>query len=534
MKNYFQNQKGYALVIVLLFIAVVAIGTVTMYSYSVNSQKFINTSSASVQDKLRAERIMDEAIMKVQTGLEAINPTLTNASPIIDKITALINNVNASSGGKYNIVQTVTEDGQREGVYNVNATFTVYVNKNGKKLVKTVALSTIKDIFQYSAVSNSDFKLNGSAYLQGDVFTNGNLYSLNYGKFLYGKYSYAPTSFPAIDGKLTVKGSINGGTMNGLNPIWTPVPKNTQNLQSIFSLAPVIKDRNTSFTPIAVSSIIVQKSAYPANGNNFPYYGNTSSWFYNYPVTYNTSETIRGNARYNPLVIGNNGNLTINGDLIVNGSLTITGNGKLTVNGNIYVSENATLSGTLNLAQNKYIYINKKATIESFTLNGQMYVGQNVDIQEDFNTNGTLYAKTGIEVTNLSNNSGGTLVLICDGMIKVSNNNQFEDNPKEINAYFYSNSSLEIYGVGSNLKINGGVYGNPVELNAMKGKTSTSQFKNSFENGGLWFENNQLGLEPSKSRLSIIFKNEMIYNPPNGIPTVEKISMKEIEKHYTK
>jgi hypothetical protein len=252
-------------------------------------------------------------------------------------------------------------------------------------------------------------------------------------------------------------------------------------------------------------------------------------------VTYNTAATITGNARYNSLVIGDKGNLTINGDLIVNGYLQIIGNGKLTVNGNIYVADYATLSGTINLAaQNKYIYINKKATIESFTLNGQMYVGQNADIQEDFNTNGTLYAKTGIEVTNLSNNSGGTLVLICDGMIKVSNNNQYKDNPKEMNAYFYSNSTLEIYGVGSNLKINGGVYGNPVELNAMKGVTSTIPFKNSFNNGGLWFENNQLGLEPSTSRLSIIFKNELIYNPPNGIPTVEKISMKEIEKHYTK
>ncbi|MFD0047829.1 hypothetical protein ACFVHQ_00570 [Actinomycetes bacterium NPDC127524] len=535
MKKYIENQKGYALLIVLLFITVIAIGTITMYSYSVNSQKFINASSTSVQDKLKADRIMDEAIAKVQTGIDDINKKIASDYPIIANINDLITRVNNASGGKYNIVSTVTANGENQGLYNVNATFTVGVNSR-KNLVKTIALSTVQDIFRYSTVSNGDLILNGSSYLEGDVYTNGSVKSLNYGKFTstsctrYGACgtvnNYVPTSFPAINGTLTVKGSLYRGTVSGSSTSWGPqLAVNNANLASTFSLVPKLKERNLNFNPLPVSSLISAKSSYLDPKNTYTYKGGQS---------YSSKESLTGNLRYSNLTIGNGADLTVKGNLIVS-NLNINSGGKLTVNGNIYVSGSASLSGILNLnATNSYIYIQDSATIFNFTLYGQMYVNNKVDITDDFNTNGTLYANTSIDVTNLSNNSGGTLILICAGTINVVNNNTYNDVPKEMNAYFYSNNKLEIYGTFSNLKIIGGIYGNPIELNATKGRAKQSSFSNSFNVGNIYFENNQLTLEPTKSRLSVIYKKELIYNPPNGIPTIDKINIKEIETHYTK
>lgn len=51
------------------------------------------------------------------------------------------------------------------------------------------------------------------------------------------------------------------------------------------------------------------------------------------------------------------------------------------------------------------------------------------------------------------------------------NNNEFSTEPKMIDAFLYSNQTLEMYGIGFNIKIKGGVYGSNVILNATKGDT---------------------------------------------------------------
>lgn len=71
-------------------------------------------------------------------------------------------------------------------------------------------------------------------------------------------------------------------------------------------------------------------------------------------------------------------------------------------------------------------------------------------------------------------------MLLSDSNIQLANNNLYNDTPKVINAFFYSNKTLEIYGVGSNIKIVGGIYGNQIILNAVKRKSSDSPFSNSF------------------------------------------------------
>lgn len=80
---------------------------------------------------------------------------------------------------------------------------------------------------------------------------------------------------------------------------------------------------------------------------------------------------------------------------------------------------------------------------------------------------------------------------------------------------------MEIYGILSNLKINGGVYGNSVILNAVKGKTDD-----------IFNVSQQQKLEPNRSRLSVYYKKEVILNPPEGVPTVEKLTIQYIDTGF--
>lgn len=129
-------------------------------------------------------------------------------------------------------------------------------------------------------------------------------------------------------------------------------------------------------------------------------------------------------------------------------------------------------------------------------------------------------------------NSEGMLVILANGNIHISNNNQYSDVPKTMNTFFYSNANIEIYGVGSNIKIIGGIYGRRITLNAVKGRTETRLFAGSTKVGTLYFQNNQDQIDPKNSRLSIIYNKEIILNLPTGIPKVSKLKLQEIDLRY--
>ncbi|RDY66079.1 hypothetical protein DXT76_21340, partial [Halobacillus trueperi] len=174
--------------------------------------------------------------------------------------------------------------------------------------------------------------------------------------------------------------------------------------------------------------------------------------------------------------------------------------------------------------------------ISDLTFQGSIYTNHEIDISEDLNMNGTLYTRLGGRIENLSNESGGTLVVVSEGELTIANNNLYNNEPKVINAFFYTNSDLDIYGVGSNLKIRGGVYGRNVTLNAVKGSSSDEYFHGSSNFSSsrdpLYVQNNQDSINPQLSRLTIEYAQELILNPPDGIPTVDKVTVKQIDSHF--
>jgi hypothetical protein len=107
-----------------------------------------------------------------------------------------------------------------------------------------------------------------------------------------------------------------------------------------------------------------------------------------------------------------------------------------------------------------------------------------------------------------TSNSENSLVLFGKDAIQISNNNVYGDDPKIIRGFFYSEELMEIYGVGSNVEIQGGIFGKKVVLNATRGPVRRGD---SIYWLGIFvgyekdvYAQNQQNISPSKSRLKVI------------------------------
>ena len=547
-----KEEKGYTLVTVLLIFAVAAIITVSLVSASVSTFKTVKVSETGTQDKLNAEMVADEATALIEKQVDSINSVIATGtvmpSQLISMLQAAITNIQQQKNGKCSIEYKTLKDGTApDGIVLGKVTISVPVGKSGKTLTKVMTLSTVSDVFQYTAVTPSNMYLYGSPYIIGDVNIGGDLYVSNYGNYIEGYTKYIQTYYPAINGTLTVKGRYyEAGQQPVGKGISTPVYNfyswNTfgpESFKKYFSVAPVVKNRQLTVDKINIGDMITAKALkWPENVkiNSYDSYNidkNGNAFGYDVTASQVGSQPIKGNLYVgDDLIVGENKSLTVNGDLYVKDDLTVKGN--LTVKGKIYVGGYADLNGVLSTGADKYIYIAGNATlsdVSALNLNGVMYVNGSLTSKGDVNTNGSIYVRGNAEVENFSN-SNGTLILLCDGNIQLANNNLYKDNPKVIDAYLYSNSNLFIYGIGSNLKINGGIYGNTISLSASRGSTINKPiyadwFKIILIGYELEFQNPQPA-DPAKSRLTVNFKKDMILNPPKGIPTVNKVTLKEI------
>lgn len=526
MRNNLKQNGGYSLLSVLLIVTMVSIIGLTLMGLTANSLKFVSANKTTVEDKASAEMAVEEAMAKIDNMVASVNTEISSNRLLMDsvktRVQTSLDQIKSSGTHPFTITHTALNNGD-DGVYREKITIDAPLGSTDKHLFKTITISTIANVFKYATVTPGTLTLNGASYMEGDVSVGGDIKSSNFGRFFNGyQYYYVNTSYPAIKGSL----SVNGTYYQGSADRWSPFNPSQLNISRYFSIAPTLSNGSIDVDTFNVSSEINKK-----NINLDPQYKLPLYWYNDFYY----DQTIEAR-RVNFLHIYKNTKVHVTGNLIV-GTFIMEDGAKLTVDGNIYIYGTASISGDLIIHNpNSYIYINGYTTINKLNLDGKMYVSNSTNIQNDLNTNGTIYVSGDAKIQNLSNTSGGTLVLLADGHIDISNNNEFNDDPKVINAFFYSNSQLEIYGVGSNLKIIGGIYGNPIILNAVKGKSEESPFLGSFSANSyinnIYFQNSQNSLPPEKSRLSIIYQKDLILNPPKGIPTVQKLSVKEIDTVY--
>lgn len=231
---------------------------------------------------------------------------------------------------------------------------------------------------------------------------------------------------------------------------------------------------------------------------------------------------------YSKALLGNNYN--INTTLINNNTfkhLALLGGGKIR-KGNHEFTKGLYVNRSLEIGNMKQT--DEPDERDNITLDGTIYVEGNVKIQgANLTSNVMMYVDGDVDIRfssisgkKLNNNDTGTLIIFATGNIYLANNSVQQDNPTHIKGYFYSEKSMEIYGVGSNIHIDGGVSANRVVLNALRGRVSK---ENPYYNLNV----PEIGVvEPvnvqrnKPSRLTIKYDSELIenylkLNPPEAV-----------------
>ncbi|WP_028987470.1 hypothetical protein [Thermicanus aegyptius] len=570
--DFTKEEKGYTLVTVLLLFLAISFILMSMLELSVTSHSSVAAQENLLRARQNAENGTLEATAKLRNEINNLNLHLSNAN--IDVIKSQLNGIYQKISAntpeyEYKIDNTTREElgyDIANGLYSEKVEIVTVGKSGGSRQTyrKTLVLTTMADVFKYELVTPGNLDLNGAAYLEGDVYVGGDLTTHNqasfkYTFFIFDRTAWVDTAYPAINGNLTLDGQLKVKDANGTNP--RTVEKTKENLNKFFSIAPNLKPASLTLP----DNNLVNQAFRNPKITRIPSTSHTADDYdYEEDKTF-TSSTKFDNLfgfLYNKFTIHHGVTIRVHGDLVVDGSLEMESNSKLIVDGDIYIKGPAVLRGTIQVGQGRHLYIKGDETsllgmifdlikdifgdifgdksfvtvIDNLTFNGSMYVNGNLAVNKHLNANSAIYAKGDIDINDLNNEGGGTLILLSGRNIGMYNNNQYADTPKEINAYLYSTNQLTIYGVGSNIKINGGVFAASIELNTTKGITQESDFsvdgKDAMRVGPLYFDPRQLTLPPTKSRLSIYYKKEMILNPPSGIPTVNKVTITEVDGRY--
>ncbi|ANU25653.1 hypothetical protein [Planococcus versutus] len=172
---------------------------------------------------------------------------------------------------------------------------------------------------------------------------------------------------------------------------------------------------------------------------------------------------------------------TFNNGAYVGGNLNITGN--TAIKGIIYVKGNLTITNA-NLDSDAIFYVDGTVTITKSVIAGIVYKDASNEPKK---------------------NRIGSLIIFSKGDIKLSNNSEYQSTASDFKAYFYSEKTMELYGVGSNIIINGGISARKIILNAVRGDTQPGR--------SCFFCNSSLDVDNISDQKKKDSRLQIIYNP---------------------
>ncbi|WP_062355412.1 hypothetical protein [Bacillus kwashiorkori] len=406
----------------------------------------------------------------------------------------------------------------------------------------------------------------GSSTIQGDIKVDGDLIISDRAyAYLNGEKwikSLLPTSLPSrgdTNSHIVIGGNIykytgydgygdhvNFGPNNKYN-IFLPnyyqlIRKDNDSVKSAFSSnnAPIVVNRNHEKPSIqvikeinSIESIFNKKANFKLsedgrqtfnkgydyskdNRKIIPSHTECTDWFWFICTRYSTKT---------------NGDYIFTGDnkfkfFETDGNLSISGNGtKFAIDGDLSTEDieaAAFIKGNLTIGNTRIDYEKDPNNVDNYhsiDISGLYFIKGNLTIKgakARFNSMMFVDGDVNIEYSQLSGlGQYGSLIIFATGDIRIVNNSVNQNDPSYIKGFFYSDKNFEMFGVGSNIKIEGGVSARRIVLNAIRGRAAEQYFcKNSRSDspqcgnkyGTSVFEHEsvQKNLPPEKSRLQII------------------------------
>lgn len=503
------GQKGYALVVVGLLVMLSSIIGLALLTNTLVSHKSVLASENNTKAKYLAEYGATYGLDALEQHLDQLNSGhISDWDWMLAKVEELRNfqgtgYPDASQSGEmfeYRLVLNEQPDvnNRHMGVYVISGYLYATGTANGEeiKFRVPVQISNVADVFNFALAAKNNIWLNGGVEIHGSLYAGNALALHKIAHFKHGSQYNFESVYPEINGKISA-GPIDKPEHRIYH---VPNHNNDKNLvgdHSLANLSPVRLDRldqylygnykvaktsSITFPELDMSQIQQEISAAAGfslnnvkssgthvakrNHGGVDYYyvtGADRTCFILCGPYYETKTTYRIGASH-----GNKG--PFEGVYFINGNLDIRGD---------------------------------------VNLQGTFYVNGNVSIQYTKRTENPIAA-----------------AIIATGDIEIANNNLHEDVPATLNAFFWSlKNDFIIYGVGSNLKIHGGVIANNIVLNGVRGRS--------------WVDSGYLDFSPKPqtymrngnkvpSRLTIVYDEQFITHPPAGVPTNEGFRMTQV------
>lgn len=146
-------------------------------------------------------------------------------------------------------------------------------------------------------------------------------------------------------------------------------------------------------------------------------------------------------------------------------------------------------------------------------IHANLLVTGNLEVRGNVQLDSTVFVLGSTLVEDASIGGSGAVV-ISKGPILVNRLDAFKDTTQTLNAFFYTDATAELYGVGSIFSLNGGFFakGN-LTVNAVRGEAS---------DGGQVIQVNETGL----IRFKAMYNDQVYVNQGAGLPRVNNISVR--------
>lgn len=565
--HYLKKQNGYALLVTLLIMVVFSILGTSLLMFTLNGGSKNEVREDITQSADLSQKGID--LITTQINSELTTYLGTNGRPRTEFIFQLENYLNnylcsknaaAKTGttGKYKVcidsyVDSIDENNEVNELKKLVTFKSIGTSGNSNRTLTSkieVGAETAPEALRYAVGTNIDavdglqpgegnLLMHGGVDITGDIKVDGNIVTSSNGYAQLGGDRWIPSLAPSAK---PLAGTDSSRLFLGKKAYFfthsptysTHIAQSNftnnsylekRNIEDLFrpGFAPELVSREPVRSPIGITS---QKSNFQYSSNstgvtryntgsslsvNGESYLNTKIFLYHdyqkqvcgwFSCNYvrengdNGTYTFKGTNNFlqtatNGNVVFDSTNTTFKNGLYVNGDLNIGNNStsenianysKVTLDGPIYVNGDVTIKGA-DLLSNVLLYVNGSVTIEYSRINGKL----------------------------LPNNKKGSLIILSNGNIKISNNSVNQDTPSYIKGFFYTEQDFEMYGVGSNIKIDGGISARKIVLNAIRGRAKDTNFTGAYKipNRADYFEG--VTEQANKdSRLQVIYDEEII------------------------
>lgn len=557
MKKYWQNDKGYSLLLAIcaiLIFSILGLSLITLTSNGVakntNREEIIQAQDLSAKgvdyavgdiQKALEEQIVATPMGKTEFGT-FLDTTLNNVSlkcpaigtPIPNNIGYLIpaenNNSTKVCIEAVNMITNASGITEEKDKYKRIVTFRSVGIVNDKehtsKLDVIIGTDAIPDQLRYAISSNE----NGSIYLYGGVDITGDIKTAkdliihNQGYSLNGTtpnwhdsvYTRMKADIKSVTPKIILPetGSIyvnkNTSHLRSENNILNLDVTNHLSNYSIYRANIASTANQLRSTLFDSSSVTTVTKSLESDEVNIQEKVQNLYQFGGYSTFHNNSLSINN---YNK----NNVNLSKDDIVLIGDTRTVNTTCKS------YSSRGRCTSWNTREEFDKGTF---KIAASSVNLRGQYHVYGDLTIENSsLYSDAIIYVDGDVEITDSTLNglistdsegkdSEGTLIIFATGEIRIINISKYSNESSKIKGFFYSQDTLNMFGVLSNIQVQGGLSGENVILSALRGKytergsTDSRQIQSRLvDHDG---NQNTPSVPEKQSRLRIIYDQELI------------------------